>query len=149
MQTIYELAATMATGLFTGAALYIHFVEHPARMEYGPPLAVKEFTASYKRAKIMQPSLAFLGFSTATLAWLSGSSFWWLIGGAGMGFLFPFTIIWMLPTNSRLHDPALDKDTALAAELLARWGRLHRIRCLIGLMSLLLFLSLLKWAAHA
>ncbi len=144
MQTIYELAATLATGLFTGAALYILFVEHPARLECGPPLAVKEFTASYKRAKIMQPLLAFLGFSAAVLAWLSGSSIWWLIGGAGMGFLFPFTIIWMLATNKELHDPALDKDTARAVELLARWGRLHRIRCLISLTSLLLFLFLLK-----
>lgn len=146
MQIIYELAATLATGLFTGAAFYIHFVEHPARMEYGPPLAVKEFTASYKRAAIMQPSLAFAGFLAGILSWLSGATIWWLIGGASMGFLFPFTIIWMLPTNNRLNDPALEIDTAWPVELLAQWGRMHRIRCLISLASFLLFLSLLKWA---
>jgi hypothetical protein len=144
MQAIYELAATLASGLFTGAALYIYFVEHPARLEYRPSLAVKEFTASYKRAKIMQPSLAFLGFLAGVLAWLSGSSIWWLLGGAGMGFLFPFTIIWMLPTNKELHDPSLEEDNARGVELLARWGRLHRIRCLISLASFLLFLFLLK-----
>ncbi len=146
MRSIYELAAALAAGLFTGAACYILYVEHPARMEYGPRLAVKEFIAGYKRATIMQPALAFLGFLAPFLAWLSGSSGWWLLGGAGMGFLFPYTIIWMLPINKRLHDLSLDKDDALAAALLARWGRLHRLRCLLGLASFLLFLALLKWA---
>jgi len=145
MQTIYELAAALSAGLFTGAACYILCVEHPARMEYGPPLAVQEFTASYKRAAIMQPTLAFLGFLAGLLAWLAGSSIGWLIGGAAMGSLFPYTIIWMLPTNKQLHGPALEEDVARARELLDRWGRLHRLRCLIGLASFLLFLFLLKW----
>lgn len=144
MQTVYELAATLATGLFTGAALYIYFVEHPARRECGPPLAVKEFVAGYKRAAVMQPLLAFLGFLAAVLAWLSGSSRWWLLGGAGMGFLFPFTIIWMLPINNELHDPTVVENAGRAVELLNGWGRLHRFRCLIGLASFLLFLSLLR-----
>lgn len=145
MQTIYELAAALAAGLFTGAALYILFVEHPARLEYGPPLAVKEFTASYKRAAIMQPSLAFLGFLAGLLAWLAGSSLWWLIGGAALGSLFPYTIIRMLPINKQLHDASLDQKPALARELLERWGRWHRLRCLIGLGAFVLFLALLKW----
>ncbi|MBI4642907.1 MAG: DUF1772 domain-containing protein [Deltaproteobacteria bacterium] len=146
MQMIYELIASLAAGLFTGAAFYIFFVEHPARLEYGPPLAVKEFVLSYKRAAIMQPSLAFLGLLAGVLAWLSGSPAWWLIGAAGMGSLFPLTIIWMLPINKQLHDPFLDQDAARAIELLDNWGRWHRLRCLIGLGSFLLFLALLKWA---
>lgn len=146
MQTVYELLATLATGLFTGAAFFIHFVEHPARMEQDPPLAIKEFIASYKRAAVMQPSLVFLGFLGGLLAWLSGSTTWWLLGGAAMGFLFPFTIIWMLSINNYLHDPALETDPARAMELLDKWGRLHFVRCLIGLSAFLLFLSLLRWA---
>ena len=145
MQIVYELTAALAAGLFTGAALYIIFVEHPARLEYGPPLAVKEFVASYKRAAIMQPALAFLGFLAGVLAWLTGSSFWWLLGAAGMGFLFPLTIIWMLPINRQLHDPSLAEDAARAMALLDLWGRWHRLRCLIGLGSFVLFLALLKW----
>lgn len=145
MQIICELLAALAAGLFTGAAVYILLVEHPARMEYGAPLAVKEFTAGYKRAAIMQPFLAFLGFLAGFLAWFSGSSAWWLLGAAGMGSLFPYTITWMLPINRRLHGPNLDQDAARAMELLAAWGRLHRLRCLLGLGSFLLFLALLKW----
>jgi hypothetical protein len=40
-------------GLFCGAALYVNFVEHPARMSYGPELALREFAPSYQRATIM------------------------------------------------------------------------------------------------
>jgi hypothetical protein len=145
MQIFYELTATLAAGLFTGAALYIIFVEHPARLEYGPPPAVKEFVLSYKRAAIMQPSLAFLGFLAGVLAWLAGSPAWWLIGAAGLGFLFPLTIIWMLPINRQLHDPSLEQDNARAMALLDLWGRWHRLRCLLGLASFMLFLVLLKW----
>jgi hypothetical protein len=33
--TLAELIATLFSGLFTGAAIYINLVEHPARMETG------------------------------------------------------------------------------------------------------------------
>jgi hypothetical protein len=143
VQTIYQLTAALAAGLFTGASLYIIFVEHPARLEYGPPLAVTEFVAGYKRAAVMQPALAFLSFGAGVLAWRAGSSLWWLLGGAAMGSLFPLTIIWMLPINRQLHDPGLEQDANRAVALLTLWGRWHRLRCLIGLLSFILFLVLL------
>ena len=145
MQAIFELTAALSAGLFTGAALYIIFVEHPARLECGPPPAVKEFIASYKRAAIMQPALAILGFLAGVLAWLWGASLWWLLGGAGLGSVVPFTLLWMLPINKQLHDPSLEEDAARAMELLQEWGRWHRLRCLIGLGAFVLFLALLKW----
>lgn len=144
MQTTCELIDTLATGLFTGAAFYILSVEHPARLECGPALGVKEFVASYRRAKIMQPSLAFLGFVAGLLAWREGSPVWWLLGGIGMGSLFPFTIIWMLPINNELNRPGLGENPDRARQLLVRWGQLHAIRCLIGLMTFILFLLLLR-----
>lgn len=58
----YELIATLCAGLFAGAAIYINVVEHPARMECGTNLAFKEFGPSYRRATVMQASLAALGF---------------------------------------------------------------------------------------
>lgn len=35
----FQFVAVLAILLFTGAALYINWVEHPARMECGPVLA--------------------------------------------------------------------------------------------------------------
>ncbi|MFA4904561.1 MAG: DUF1772 domain-containing protein [Desulfobaccales bacterium] len=146
MRVILELLAALSSGIFTGAAFYIYFVEHPARLECGPALGVPEFAASYKRAKIMQPLLAFLGFFGGSAAWLTGAGVWWLIGGIIMGSLFPFTIILMLPINNELNNPSLDKNSPLAVELLSRWGNLHRIRALASLVAFVLFLLLLRWA---
>src|SRR5206468_5807429 len=47
----------LACGLFTGAAVYISLVEHPARMKCGVELAATEFAPSYRRATIMQANL--------------------------------------------------------------------------------------------
>jgi hypothetical protein len=49
--------ATACAGTFFGAAIYINFVEHPARMSCGQDLAVREFGPSYARASVMQGAL--------------------------------------------------------------------------------------------
>ncbi len=79
--TFAELIATLSSGLFTGAAVYINLVEHPARMQTGTRPALAEFAPSYKRATVTQVSLAVAGFLSALLAWRSRSDARWLIGG--------------------------------------------------------------------
>jgi uncharacterized membrane protein len=129
---LLELIATLCAGLFAGAALYVTFVEHPARLECGTELAVTEFGPSYRRATIMQASLALVGFVAATLAWVQGRGLPVLVGGALLGLNVPFTLIVILPTNKRLLDPALDRGSREAALLLGRWGRLHAVRSLLS-----------------
>jgi hypothetical protein len=46
------LVTTVAAGLFAGAAVYVTAVEHPARVECGQVLAIKEFGPSYRRAAV-------------------------------------------------------------------------------------------------
>jgi hypothetical protein len=123
-----ELIATLCAGLFAGAALYISLVEHPARLECGTALAATEFGPSYRRAAIMQASLAAVGFLAALAAWAQGAGLAVLFGGILLGLVIPFTLIVILPTNKRLLDPALDRASLEAAELLQRWGRLHAVR---------------------
>lgn len=146
MRQIAELVAVLACSLFTGAALYITFVEHPARMECGIELAATEFPPSYRRATIMQATLAALGLLSSMAAWLAGATFWWLAAGALLGSVIPFTLIVILPTNKQLLDSALDKRSAHAGQLLARWGVLHAVRSLLSAGSLLLFVYLLIFA---
>lgn len=137
---LLESIATLSSGLFTGASIYINLVEHPARMQCGAALAVTEFAPSYKRAAIMQATLAAVGFVSAVLAWFSGSPLSWLIGGILLGAVIPFTLLVIFPTNKQLLDSKLDKTSALAEQLLVRWGRLHAVRSLLSLASFVLFL---------
>lgn len=144
MVIVSQLLATFCCALFAGAAVYITLVEHPARIECGTELAATEFGPSYRRAKVMQASLAVAGFLFAGLAWLGGASTWWLVGGVVLVSVAPFTLAVMMPTNRQLVDPGLDKRSARAAQLLSRWARLHLVRVLLSLAALVLFLSKLR-----
>jgi len=65
-----------------------------------------------------------------------------LVGGIVLGSVIPFTLIVILPTNKRLLSPELDRRSAEAEQLLARWGRLHAVRSVLSGLALLLFLYL-------
>jgi hypothetical protein len=142
MRQIAELVALLACGLFTGAAWYISLVEHPARMECGMELAATQFSPSYRRARVMQASLAVVCLLSSVAAWLAGATFWWAVAGVLLGSVIPFTLIVILPTNKQLLSPTLDNRSAETAQLLARWGTLHGVRSVLSGMALLLFLYL-------
>ncbi len=91
----------------------------------------------------MQAMLASLGLVGSLAAWLAGATFWWLVAGIVLGAVIPFTLIAILPTNKHLLDPSLDRRSARAGQLLARWAALHAVRSVLGALSLLLFLYLL------
>src|SRR5436309_1652416 len=135
MNEASQWIAVWAAGLFSGAALYVSLVEHPARMQCGTVLAVTEFGPSYKRAALMQSILALLGSMGALVAWLAGDGPFWAVGGLLLLFSVPFTLIVIIPTNRRLLDPGLDRSSPEADRLLTRWGRLHWARTAVSLAS--------------
>src|SRR5712664_436418 len=137
--TIAMLVATVAAGLFAGAALYVTVAEHPARLECGQALAIKEFGPSYRRAAVMQAVLAVVGLLAGVAAWYQGSGVGWLVWGLLLGALVPFTLVVIMPTNRRLLDPGLDSGSGEARELLSRWGRLHAVRTVVGVAVFVAF----------
>src|SRR5271169_6206291 len=142
LRQIAEFVAVLSCSLFAGASVYINLVEHPARMECGVEIATTEFAPSYRRATVMQATLAALGLLFSIAAWLAGATFWWLVAGVLLGSVIPFTLIVILPTNKRLLSPTLDKRSIEAERLLTRWGRLHAVRSVLSGLALLLFLYL-------
>ena len=146
MRQIAEFVAVLACGLFTGASVYINLVEHPARMECGVEIAATEFARSYRRASVMQATLAAVGLVSSIAAWLAGASFFWVVGGVLLGSVIPFTLIVILPTNKQLLSPALDRRSAETERLLARWGMLHAVRSVLSGLTLLLLLYRLIFA---
>jgi anthrone oxygenase-like protein len=148
MRQIAEFFAVLTCIVFTGASVYISFVEHPARMECGVEIAATQFPTSYRRASVMQATLAALGLLSSVAAWLAGATFWWFVGGVALGAVIPFTLIVILPTNKQLLSPPSDRSPAETERLLARWGTLHRVRSLLSGTALLLFLYLLIFATY-
>ena len=142
MKFSLEFVASFCTAIFAGAALYVSLVEHPARMECGPALAIAQFGPSYRRATVMQVLLAVTAFLTATAAWWLDAGGAWLVSAILIGAVVPFTLLVVLPTNKRLLDPSLDRDSETATTLLQKWGRLHAVRTVLSTAAL----AILLWA---
>jgi hypothetical protein len=124
------LLALIAAALFAGAALYINLAEHPARMRLDDRAALAQWKASYSRAAPMQAGLALLSLALGLWAWWRTDVDWLLLGALLIGAVIPLTLIAILPTNRRLAAAA-DSGAEVPA-LLARWGRLHLLRTLLG-----------------
>jgi len=134
-----QVVAVLASALFAGAALYVNLVEHPARLSCGTELAAREFGPSYKRATVMQVSLAVLAAAAGVLHGLVGGGAIWFFAAGGIFAVIPFTLVVMLPINNRILDPGQDRASAETRTLLERWGRLHAVRTVVSLAASVLF----------
>jgi len=141
---IPEILATLACGIFAGAALYINLVEQPARLSCGVALAITEWKPSYKRGAAMQATLALAGSILGLISWWNGKQAVWLLGGALLFAVIPFTLIVILPTNRELQSGALDVSSARAELLLRRWNVLHAVRSGLAIVAFLIFLYALQ-----
>ncbi len=139
MNEASQWIAVWAAGLFSGAAVYVSLVEHPARMQCGTLLAATEFGPSYKRGAAMQATLAMVGTLAGVAAGLANGSTAWLTGSLLLFLVVPFTLIVIFPTNDKLLDPSLDKSSPEAHLLLVRWGRLHEVRTVLGVGAFIVF----------
>ena len=121
---VFQFVAILMATLFSGAALYVSLVEHPARMECGTELAATVFGPSYRRAAVMQAILALAATIAGIRAW------------------FPDTRLGWFLTNKRLLDSKLDRTSEAARRPLHRWGTLHWVRSVLGLAASVVFLWL-------
>jgi uncharacterized membrane protein len=138
-----QFLATLCCTLFTGAAIYINLVEHPARMGCETKIAATVWAPSYRRATLMQAPLAILSFLAGVISWLLGGGLMWLAGAVLIGLVVPFTFIAIMPTNHRLLAPGRDLASVETRTLLEKWGRLHAIRSALGLAASMLYVVLL------
>jgi hypothetical protein len=83
-----EFIATLAAGLFAGAAGHISLVEHWARLQAGPAVAMSQFRSGFPRARSIQATLTIIvGFSFLAEAMLQNV----LLGSRGCSrFRFSF-----------------------------------------------------------
>jgi uncharacterized membrane protein len=109
-------------------------------LEPGTAAAIREWRPSYRRATVLQASLAVAGLLAAVGAWFQGRGTPVLIAGLALGFVVPFTLVVIFPTNKRLSDPELDEGSAEAAALLVKWNRLHAVRSAAALVALVILL---------
>ncbi|MGH8353159.1 MAG: DUF1772 domain-containing protein [Pseudomonas sp.] len=139
MLPIIQFISVLATTFFAGAAIYISVVEHPARMGCSTEIAATVWAPSYKRATVMQASLAIIGFLSGLLSWLLGAGLMWLVAALFILAVVPVTLIIIFPTNKQLLAPGRDLGSSETRELLVKWGQLHAIRSVLSLIASAIF----------
>ena len=139
-----QFLATLSTGFFAGAALYISLVEHPVRGTLDTLAAATQWGPSYTRATWMQAPLAVIGFLSGTAACIAGGGFAWLLGALLIGSVVPVTFTIIMPTNQKLLEPGRDLSSSETRLLLDRWGQLHLLRTALSFVAFTLFV----WVSH-
>jgi hypothetical protein len=139
MREITKVLATFCCGVFFGAALYISLVQHPAALETGNDFAARFFAPMYRRAAVLQASLASVGCAAAIAAWLRGAGRMWLAAAVLLGSVVPFTLVVIKPVNDALLQGG-DVSAVELGALLVRWGYLHWARTVASGLAFLLCL---------
>lgn len=129
--------ALVAAALFSGAAIYVNFVEQPARLKLDDQALLAEWKPSYKLGFIMQAPLALAGA-------LLGFAAWWLTGrlafAIGSGLMIaniPWTLFGIMPTNNMLMQTELTAAGPESRALIIKWNGLHAVRSGLGIFATL------------
>jgi hypothetical protein len=138
MLVALEMITFLACAIFAGAALYVTLVEHPARMRCETRIAATQWAPSYRRGTAMQAPLAVITLLGGIAAWWKDAPICWLIAGLMVGAAVPFTLLVIMPTNRRLQETGRDLASTDTRALLERWGRLHAVRTMLGMIGLVI-----------
>jgi len=142
MLVALEFIATFTAALFAGAALYINWAEHPARMRLDTRAAALQWAPSYARATWMQAPLALSSLVAGLGVWRLGGGAGWALAAVLIGAVVPYTFLGVMPTNRALLAPGRDLAAAETRLLLERWARLHAVRTVLSLTASVLYLAL-------
>jgi hypothetical protein len=133
--------ATILAALFTGAAIYINVAEQPARLALPDAAMLMQWKDSYRRASVMQASLALVGGLAGIAAMVLEDGHWlWLLGALVLLSVWPFTLLVIKPTNNTLNATEPTAAGAETRRLVERWGSLHAVRSAIGAAATIIYL---------
>jgi hypothetical protein len=136
--------ARVFAAAFAGAAFYINFAEHRARLKLDDNSLLKQWKPSYDSGYTMQASLAVVSRALGLItAWMT-KDWRWIVGAILVLTNWPYTMLGIMPTNHRLKAIAENDAGPASRAMLETWGRLHAVRTLLGTVATVAYI----WALN-
>lgn len=126
--------------IYTGLALYITLGEHPARLSLDNQGILKVWKISYCRGHIIGASMASLTGIFGITAFFLTHNWLYLIGAAFILANWPYTYIFIMPTNNKLMATTPETANDETRALIQKWTNRHAVRWMYSSIAGLLFL---------
>jgi Domain of unknown function (DUF1772) len=136
--TAGSLALAFAAAL-SGAALYVNWVEQPARMALDDQAMLNEWGPSDQRGVALLAGLALISAVFGLSAYHATEDVRWAIGAVFVVLTWPYAFFVMAPMNNQILSLA-PRDVGAARTLVRQWGLLEYGQTALGLVASAIFL---------
>jgi hypothetical protein len=135
--------ALAAAGAFTGASLYVNYVEQPARLALSDDALIKEWEPSDHRGFIVLAGLAAIAALFGFIAFRELNDVRWALGALVILASWPYTYLAIVPLNNRILGLIRADAAHEARQIIDLWGKLEIGLSAIGVLAIAIFV----WAA--
>lgn len=132
--------ALAAAAAFTGASLYVNFVEQPSRLALDDAALLEEWEDSDHRGFVILAGLALLSALFGFIDYKTSDDFRWLVGAATIIAAWPFMFFAVVPLNNRILGLIAAEAGPEARKTIELWGRLEFILTALGALATGIFI---------
>ncbi len=133
------LIALAFAAAFAGAAIYVNWVEQPARLKLEDQALLSEWGPSDSRGVALLAAFALASAVAGFVAFFASQDVRWVFGALIVISTWPYAFFVMAPLNNQilsLHGA----DVAAARALVRQWGLLESGFAAIGVLAVAMFL---------
>ncbi len=131
--------ALVFAAAFAGAAVYVNWVEQPARLALDGEALLSEWTPSDRRGVALLAGFALAAAVAGFLAYFESEDVRWVFGALIIISSWPYAFFVMAPLNNQILS-LRGHDVAAARALVRQWGMVELGFAAIGVLAVAMFL---------
>jgi len=139
---IWGYVALAFGAAFAGAAIYVSWVEQPARLALDEEALLREWGPSDSRGVALLLAFALAAALAGLVAWSEAQDLRWVYGALVALAIWPYAFFVMAPLNNQILS-LKGRDVGAARALIRQWGLIELGFAALGVLAVILFL----WAA--